>query len=475
MKRWIAFVLCFLLAAGSLSAVFAEESSREVSLSLDSATDEELAEAAEKIQAEQKSRLTATVTVDPSEVTVTKGTAKWLTYTAENLPEGVRVRKAVWASSDSEIATCDQDGKVLAVAPGEVTVTCTVTLTDDTELAGECVVTSFIPVKSLSFEKNTMSVMVDDVFVPEAVISPENVSNPTLKWSSDDETVVKVNESGEDLTAMAVGSAKVTAETTDGSEKKATITVTVTRKIGKTDEEVTFFDVPWESDVSTALKTLEEKGAIAADTSEMLFPASYAPHWPSDDVLFSSAKWYEVPSVFTDKGEGTYGDDVSLQESVCDTKPASTSLVFLSSLQDDGTVDEDSGNAKLIGVSVEFSETGESGGKLFNSLLSQMEARYGEFSRYIHSDFVKYKKFYSEVYDTIADQMADAETFDASSVSGTDEDLYLSMIALATLKGNNDTGIMLQVSSSGRVILFFGKTDAFTQIQAVEEALNAQE
>ena len=74
-----------------------------------------------------------------------------------------------------------------------------------------------------------------------------------------------------------------------------------------------------------------------------------------------------------------------------------------------------------------------------------MEAQYGEFTRYLAKDLTR--RYYKEMYDGIKDAMAGAKMFGWRDYKKT-RDIYLSDYAICTLKGKNDTGIALLVSSS---------------------------
>ena len=64
-----------------------------------------------------------------------------------------------------------------------------------------------------------------------ATVLPENASNKSVTWSSNDESVATVSETGL-VTAVANGTATITATANDGSGKSATCEVTVTLTTG---------------------------------------------------------------------------------------------------------------------------------------------------------------------------------------------------------------------------------------------------
>ena len=83
-----------------------------------------------------------------------------------------------------------------------------------------------IRVESLSFSPAELIRYVGDApaAVPQPTVNPEDAGNKRMKWTSDNEEVAKVNEEGM-LIIGTKGTAHLTATTTDGTNKEATLTV----------------------------------------------------------------------------------------------------------------------------------------------------------------------------------------------------------------------------------------------------------
>ena len=225
MRRLLTVLLCLLLA---VTGALAEENADAVvlSLNLTMATDEELADAAAKIAAEQRARIKTTITLDTTETTLNKGKKLKLTATVAGLPEGSQQPKLNWSSSDKTVATV-QNGNVTAVAAGEAIITCSIVLEDGVELVAECRVTVIVPVSSVTLEKKTVSMGVGESFQPAFKVQPQSASHQTLTFASSDEKVATVDAQGV-ITAVGPGKCTVTATSTDGSDKSATANVRVT-------------------------------------------------------------------------------------------------------------------------------------------------------------------------------------------------------------------------------------------------------
>ena len=180
---------------------------------------------------------TCEVTVEAAVVAVTgvsldKTTAEMLVggddlqLVATVAPADATNKEVEWSTSNSKIATVDETGKVTAVAAGSVTITAT---TKDGGKTASCTITVTVPVSGVTLDATTKTVVEGDQFDLVATVAPDNATDKTVTWSSDNETVAIVNGSGT-VTAKVQGEANITVTTTDGS-KTATCKVTVEKKI----------------------------------------------------------------------------------------------------------------------------------------------------------------------------------------------------------------------------------------------------
>lgn len=83
-----------------------------------------------------------------------------------------------------------------------------------------------IAIANISFSPAEITRYVGDApaAVPQPTVNPEDAGNKRMKWTSDNEEVAKVNEEGM-LIIGKKGTAHLTATTTDGTNKEATLTV----------------------------------------------------------------------------------------------------------------------------------------------------------------------------------------------------------------------------------------------------------
>ena len=463
-KKLLALVLALVLICSCLSGI-AEGSGSIITIDLSTATDEELAQALQLIKAEQQARLKTGIQLDPAEVTLFKGASQKVTAAVTDLPDGVKAGAFTWTSSDEAVATC-KDGTIKCAGAGQAVITCTTTLTDGTEIYAEIRVTGLIPVKSLAFSGKKIEVMAGDVFSPEITFSPEDASDKTVTLTSSDEKIVKVNEDGT-LTAGVNGKATVTATANDGSGKTAKIEIAVTKKIGKYDAELTFQGLEWGSGADTVAAKLKENGLLEADQNVYVHSTGHMYFWPDNDLLFANSNsWYQLPVAFEDQKKGAAYSQIEPQKKVGGYTPDYIRLEYLDSIDEKGAVNPE--KRELAGVYIYFDNRHERGADIFVDLLSKMESQYGEFTRYLCKSLTR--RAYKDMYEIIKASMEGAKLYSYRELG---KEISLSYRAICTLRGKNNTGIMLMINTNENVCLFYGKTDALKKIQAVQKVLES--
>lgn len=142
-------------------------------------------------------------------------------------PSDATNKQVRWSSSNSSVATVN-NGYVVAVSSGTTIITVT---TVDGSKTAQCTVTvaeSKVLVTGVTFTETSKSMVVGDTYDINYTVLPSNASNKSLTWSSSRSTVASVSSTGK-VTAKATGTATITAKSNDGSNKQATLTVTVSK------------------------------------------------------------------------------------------------------------------------------------------------------------------------------------------------------------------------------------------------------
>ena len=163
------------------------------------------------------------VSLNESELSIVEGQTQTLTATVS--PENATNKEVIWRSSDESVATVNENGEVTAIAKGDVVIT---VATVDGNKTARClfiVEKAIIPVSSVSLNKSELTLMTGKKETLKVTVEPDEASDKTVTWESDNEDVATVSEDGE-VTAVSVGSATITVTATDGS-KTATCEVTV--------------------------------------------------------------------------------------------------------------------------------------------------------------------------------------------------------------------------------------------------------
>lgn len=129
-----------------------------------------------------------------------------------------------WTSSNTSVASVDQNGHVTAHKAGNVVITATAA--DGGGVSDSAVIRVIIPVSSIKLSKNRVVMYVGDTENVSATINPSNASIKGIKWYSDDENIAKVYQDG-DIVGINAGRTMVHAMSTDGNKVIADCTVIV--------------------------------------------------------------------------------------------------------------------------------------------------------------------------------------------------------------------------------------------------------
>ncbi len=123
------------------------------------------------------------------------------------LPKDAEYDGVIWASSNASVASVNS-GTVTALKEGTATITASAGGKSST-----CTVkvsTKVVPVTSITLDKTSLSMKVNDTETLTATIKPEDATDKTIVWTSSDDAVASVSNGK--ITALKSGKATITAK-----------------------------------------------------------------------------------------------------------------------------------------------------------------------------------------------------------------------------------------------------------------------
>lgn len=128
-----------------------------------------------------------------------------------------------WVSSNTNVATVDANGCLTTTGVGTTSISCTA----HNGVTARCEVTvNPVPVSKISLSESEIEMNVGSRLQFEVTVLPENVTDASVTWSSSNENVALVSESGR-VIAVSPGFCQIKAIANDGSGKYASCFIDV--------------------------------------------------------------------------------------------------------------------------------------------------------------------------------------------------------------------------------------------------------
>lgn len=144
------------------------------------------------------------ITLDSESITLKVGGTQTLTATIQ--PENTTYKNITWDSNDPSVVVV-ADGVVTAVGVGSANVRAMVG-----SVTANCTVTvEPIVAESITLSTSSETLLIGQSLQLSATVSPENTTDKSVTWISDNAAVATVSSTGE-VTALAQGTANITAE-----------------------------------------------------------------------------------------------------------------------------------------------------------------------------------------------------------------------------------------------------------------------
>lgn len=156
------------------------------------------------------------VTVSPKNATVFEGNS--INLSAQVLPQNASNMNVVWSSSNTAIATVNQNGQVTAVKNGTVAITAT---TEDGNFNSQANITVQkqdvvqVPVTGIYVTPQKVTMEAGQTTNLTFVMRPSNASNKNATWRSMDTSIATVDQNGV-VTALKQGDVEIEAISAEG-------------------------------------------------------------------------------------------------------------------------------------------------------------------------------------------------------------------------------------------------------------------
>ena len=241
------------------------------------------------------------------------------------LPADATVKTVCWTSENCNIADVDENGCVIAKAPGTTHICATAQ--DGSGLCDCCLVTvRTIPVTSVTVSPESLSLNIGESACLEATVLPENATTKAILWTSGNSEIVEVDANGR-ITAKAAGTTSVCATAQDGNGVSGCCTVTVTI-------------IPTVKGLKTIARCRVRKemsmddSAILKDSSNsnvVLAINDMVPLLSNNKISYNSRLWYRI--LYKGMMMHVTADDDSFEETdvpAPPTPPSGTDILVLS-------------------------------------------------------------------------------------------------------------------------------------------------
>lgn len=176
------------------------------------------------------------IAISPSSVRLAVG--ETFNLEAQITPADATNKTINWSSTNSSVVTVDSYGQLTAKGVGSATIIAS--SQDGTNISATCNIEVFepsVPISSITIVPVDITGKVGETYQLTATITPENASEKTLVWSSDNSTVASVDSDGL-ISLHTKGNAVIKATASDGSGISATCAVVVEEGAGINDIEI---------------------------------------------------------------------------------------------------------------------------------------------------------------------------------------------------------------------------------------------
>jgi C1A family cysteine protease/uncharacterized protein YjdB len=163
---------------------------------------------------------------------ITMSTGETTTLTASITPTNANNKSVIWTSSDEGVAAVNSNGLVTAIGVGTTVITATSSngLTATCQVAVEAVM--ILPT-SIALNRSSITMKAGETTTLTATITPNTATDKNVTWTSSNKGVATVDSNGF-VATIGVGTAVITAATSNGLTAACQITGTIGKVTGLT-------------------------------------------------------------------------------------------------------------------------------------------------------------------------------------------------------------------------------------------------
>lgn len=193
-----------------------------------------------------------------------------LNIKADIHPENADNKEIIWSSSNNDIANVDNNGLVTAISRGRALIIAT--SQENPKIFASCEINVFQPLQAISLNPTDINLKVGESFENMIVtFTPASSDNKAVLWSSSNETVAKVDETGK-ITALCGGKAIITVESVENPKIKASCVVSVSEPVTGINLNKTVLELKEDDSEKLVAKILPENAT------------NQAVNWTSSDI-----------------------------------------------------------------------------------------------------------------------------------------------------------------------------------------------
>lgn len=168
------------------------------------------------------------ITLEPKTIELYSGGKSRITATVT--PDYAENKTLTWYSTNTDVATIDQNGNIVAIAPGETEIVAWTMDGGRKHTSNECIIT--VKPRTITLNKTYINLYKGDTATISATITPNNTNNNMKKvtpiWTSSNPTVATIDSNG-NITAKSIGTTEITVKGSDGSTCSQKCIVSVNR------------------------------------------------------------------------------------------------------------------------------------------------------------------------------------------------------------------------------------------------------